>query len=64
MDPDRVKQAYAEQFGTETTERQTQLAKALWPCCGEHRDGPHHEACAKYVADPTPEIHPDQSSLL
>lgn len=59
----RERDLYAGHFSTETVERQAELAKALWPCCGEHRDGPHHQACAKYV-EPETTVDPNQGALL
>lgn len=59
----REREWYASQFPDEVVDAQVELAKALWPCCGENRDGPHHEACAKYV-EPAPTVHPDQESLI
>jgi hypothetical protein len=60
---DRARERYAEQFPPEVVERQAELAKTLHPCCGEHRDGPHHEACRKYV-EPEPTVHPGQATFL
>lgn len=60
---ERALKLYEEELGREALERQRDLAKALWPCCGEHRGGPHHEMCKKYEA-PVAVVHTDQIGLL
>lgn len=39
---------FGEALGDEARERQEQLAKSLWTCCGEPKAGDHHEACSKH----------------
>jgi hypothetical protein len=60
---DRIQQLYAQQLGDERADEQAELAKQLHACCGENRDGPHHEACAKWV-EPAPTVHPNQETLI
>lgn len=61
---DRVHDLYREHLGDEALERQRQAARDYWPCCGEHRTGPHNEGCAKFVPVELPPVHENQESLL
>lgn len=58
-----AQRAYEDQFGREALARQTELARAFWPCCGEPNDGPHHAGCSKHVVDEAPAVHADQAAL-
>lgn len=59
----KAERAYEDEFGVEAAERQRELAKQFFTCCGEHREGPHHVDCAKFVAVEVPQVHADQGSL-
>lgn len=55
---------YEDAFGREAAERQIAAAAEFLPCCGEHRDDGHHEACSKRPAEPELSVAPGQESLL
>ena len=59
-----VQRAYEDTYGREAQERQTELAKDYLPCCGEHKDDGHHEACSERPAVEEVAVHPDQEALL
>ena len=61
---DRAQGHYRSDLGTEALERQRLLAKELHACCGEWRNGPHHEACKHFVPDQAPAEIPGQETLL
>ena len=61
---DRLHDLYREHLGDEALDRQRQAAKDYFPCCGEHRDGPHHESCSNYVQVELLPVHEDQERLL
>lgn len=55
---------YAEQLGAEARERQEQLAKERFVCCGMPKATGHHEACHLFVPPETDEIDAGQTTLL
>lgn len=62
--PSRSEELYGQAFGDEALARQREIAKTLWPCCGEPRAFEHHIHCSKRPADPAPAVVEGQESLL
>lgn len=60
----RQEKAYAAEKGADKLAAQQALAKEFWGCCGEPKDGLHHEGCRLYDPNPPPVIHADQETLL
>jgi hypothetical protein len=55
---------YGDEQGSEALARQRQASKDHHVCCGEWKDGPHHEACKNYVPDELPPVIDGQESLI
>lgn len=60
---DAVAEAYEKELGLSARLKQEELAATRHRCCGEWLDGPHHEACRKFVADAPPTVHESQETL-
>lgn len=54
---------YEEAVSRQARIRQEDLWANRHPCCGEHVEEGHHEACSLRPKDVTPVIHPDQEAL-
>jgi len=60
---DRRAEMYAQELGQDALTRQ-QAARDFHACCGEHKTGPHNEACKHFVPDALPSVIEGQASLV
>lgn len=59
----RQARMYEEAVGKQARARQEDLSGTRYPCCGEHIEDGHHEACSKRPEDAPVSVHPDQEAL-